>query len=168
LSLDIIAQLWAAGASFTDMALKLGESRGVIAGRIDRARKSGDPRFTPRPPKPREKPITLKPLIARPPVVAAPTRPKPFAKLQPGECSWPLNNPERGGVFLCCAAPVAKPRAVYCAEHIRVSSSTASSPSFRAPSPAETFALAGEDEETIADLEARIAQLEEQLKAAAR
>jgi hypothetical protein len=37
---DQLAELWAAGASFTDMGLKLGETRSVIAGRIDRARKS--------------------------------------------------------------------------------------------------------------------------------
>ena len=42
---DQLAELWAAGASFTDMGLKLGESRNVIAGRIDRARRAGDPRF---------------------------------------------------------------------------------------------------------------------------
>jgi hypothetical protein len=42
----------------TDIGLRLGESRGVIAGRIDRLRKSGDPRFAPRPkPAPKPKPI---------------------------------------------------------------------------------------------------------------
>ena len=53
---DQLAELWAAGASFTDMGLKLGESRNVIAGRIDRARRAGDPRFRPRELKPRELP----------------------------------------------------------------------------------------------------------------
>jgi hypothetical protein len=46
---DQLAELWAAGATFTDMGLKLGVSRSIVAGRIDRARKSGDPRFAPRP-----------------------------------------------------------------------------------------------------------------------
>jgi hypothetical protein len=46
---DRLAQLWAAGATFTDMGRKLGVSRSIVAGRIDRARKSGDPRFAPRP-----------------------------------------------------------------------------------------------------------------------
>jgi hypothetical protein len=50
LSLDVIAQLWAAGESFTGVGLKLGGSRSIVAGRIDRAHKSGDPRFPPRPP----------------------------------------------------------------------------------------------------------------------
>jgi hypothetical protein len=37
LSLDIIAQLWAAGASFTGLGRKLGVSRSMVAGRIDRS-----------------------------------------------------------------------------------------------------------------------------------
>jgi hypothetical protein len=45
----------------------------------------------------------------------------PLAKLQPGQCHWPVNAPERGEVFLYCSAPVAKPRAVYCEAHMRVS-----------------------------------------------
>jgi hypothetical protein len=49
---DQLAELWAAGATFTDIGLKLGESSNAIAGRIDRARKSGDPRFQPRPQRP--------------------------------------------------------------------------------------------------------------------
>jgi hypothetical protein len=47
--IDVIAELWAAGTTFTDMATRLGVSRSIVAGRIDRARKSGDPRFAPRP-----------------------------------------------------------------------------------------------------------------------
>jgi hypothetical protein len=47
LSLDVIAQLWAAGESFTGVGLKLGGSRSIVAGRIDRAHKSGDPRLPP-------------------------------------------------------------------------------------------------------------------------
>ena len=50
MSLDIIALLWAAGESFTGVGLKLGSSRSIVAGRIDRAHKSGDPRVPPRPP----------------------------------------------------------------------------------------------------------------------
>jgi hypothetical protein len=58
---DQLAELWAAGATFTDMGLKLGESRNAIAGRIDRARKSGDPRFGP---KPKPEPIVVAELVA--------------------------------------------------------------------------------------------------------
>jgi hypothetical protein len=61
LSLDIIAQLWAAGASFADMGRKFGISRSIVAGRIDRARKSGDPRFGP---KPKPEPIVVAELVA--------------------------------------------------------------------------------------------------------
>jgi hypothetical protein len=53
---DQLAEMWAAGASFTDMGRKLGVSRSIVAGRIDRARKSGDPRFAPRPPESRAEP----------------------------------------------------------------------------------------------------------------
>jgi hypothetical protein len=60
---DQLAELWAAGATFTDMGLKLGESSHAIAGRIDRAHKSGDPRFAPRP-----KPV---PAVAVAPLIVA-------------------------------------------------------------------------------------------------
>ena len=128
---DRLADLWQSGATFTDMGLKLGESRNVIAGRIDRARRAGDPRFAPRP-----KPVAA-PIVASEPAVVAPVekllaplvRPVPFAQLQPGCCRWPVNSPERGGVFLCCSAPVAKLRGNYCEAHARVSVSA----SLRAP-----------------------------------
>jgi excisionase family DNA binding protein len=57
---DQLAEMWAAGATFTDMGLKLGESRNVIAGRIARAR-AGDPRFAPRPLSP---PLAVRPMEA--------------------------------------------------------------------------------------------------------
>jgi hypothetical protein len=76
---DQLAELWAAGASFTDMALKLGESRNVIAGRIDRARAAGDSRFGPR----------AAPQTARPPLVAKP-RPRLLMDLDWNSCRWPV------------------------------------------------------------------------------
>ena len=32
---DQLAQLWSSGASLTDIGVRLGESRGVVAGRIE-------------------------------------------------------------------------------------------------------------------------------------
>jgi len=83
LSLDLIAQLWAAGASFTDMGLKLGVSRSIVAGRIDRARKAGDPRFTPRP-----KP---EPIVVAEPVATPPPAPKNLLLIDTplNGCRWP-------------------------------------------------------------------------------
>jgi hypothetical protein len=68
-----LAEMWGAGATFTDMARRLGESRSAIAGRIDSARKSGDPRFGPRP---KPEPIVVAEPVAKKSVVAAPPEPK--------------------------------------------------------------------------------------------
>jgi hypothetical protein len=70
----------------------------------------------------REKTTIEAPSVVKP-IVAAKPQPDalPLFKLQPGQCHWPVNAPERGGVFLYCSAPVAKPRAVYCEAHMRVS-----------------------------------------------
>jgi hypothetical protein len=124
-TMNRIGVLWQQGLGPRAIALQLEVSAGVVSGLLARAR--------PRPPTPPRPPMQRKKMTAKPPPVAAtPTRPKPFGKLGPGECSWPLNAPEKGGVFLCCSAPVAKPRAVYCVEHTRLSVSV-SSPSLRAP-----------------------------------
>jgi hypothetical protein len=61
---DQLAELWPAGASFTDMGRRLGVSRSIVAGRIDRARKAGDPRFGPRP---KPEPIVVAEPVATPP-----------------------------------------------------------------------------------------------------
>ena len=44
---DQIADLWVAGATMTDIGLRMGVSRSVIAGRLARARakRPSDPRF---------------------------------------------------------------------------------------------------------------------------
>jgi hypothetical protein len=65
MSLDDLAQLWAGGATLAQIGRATGVSRGVAIGRIHRARKAGDPRFQPRPPRPARK---LKPVgESRPP-----------------------------------------------------------------------------------------------------
>ena len=128
------AELWAAGAPLSDMGLKLGESRSVIAGRIARARARGDGRFGPRPPKPRPAGQVARPPVAKPIAVVTPVRPMPFVELPlTGRCSFPINSPPRGGVLMCCAkAVVTNPRgAVYCAEHLALTHHASSS---RAPS----------------------------------
>ena len=68
---------------------------------------------------------------------AAPTaavRPLPLTSLRAGQCHWPINSPERGGVFLFCSAPAA---GNYCAKHAALARSNASSssPAPRARSP---------------------------------
>jgi hypothetical protein len=78
---DQLAELWGAGASFTHMGRKLGVSRSIVAGRIDRARKSGDPRFGPRP-KPVAEPVAKK---------SAPPEPKNLLLVDTplNGCRWP-------------------------------------------------------------------------------
>ena len=55
MSLDLLAKLWADGATLTEIERATGVSRGAVAGHIARARKTGDPRFPPRPVKPEPK-----------------------------------------------------------------------------------------------------------------
>ena len=50
---DQLAELWAAGETLTQIGRQVGASRGAVAGRLSRARKAGDSRFSARPPKPR-------------------------------------------------------------------------------------------------------------------
>ena len=66
--IDAIAALWAQGKALSAIAEALGVSRGKVAGAIDRARKSGDSRFAPRPPLLRKK----APVVAQRAAVVAP------------------------------------------------------------------------------------------------
>jgi hypothetical protein len=128
LTLDIIAELWAAGASFTDMGRKLGVSRSIVAGRIDPARKSGDSRFAPRP---KPEPI----VVAKP--VATPPAPKNLLLVDApwNGCRWPTGAAPDGR-HLFCGQPQAH-RGPYCQQDhdavARISSSPAPSSSPRAP-----------------------------------
>ena len=49
---DQLAELWA-GETLTQIGRQVGASCGAVAGRLSRARKAGDSRFSARPPKPR-------------------------------------------------------------------------------------------------------------------
>ena len=60
---DQLARLWAAGATLAQIEQAIGVSRGVAIGRIHRARKAGDEKFAPRPPKPKAR--KLKPIGER-------------------------------------------------------------------------------------------------------
>jgi hypothetical protein len=51
---DQLAELWAAGATLSDIGRKLGGSRSLVAGRIARARARGDLRFGLRPKTPKK------------------------------------------------------------------------------------------------------------------
>jgi hypothetical protein len=119
---DQLAQLWAAGASFTDMGLRLGESRNVIAGRIDRLRKAGDLRFKPRetkpgepPPKPQRRPADEHVGNARPLSLSPePPRPRTIEHLEPNECRWPVGQASTGRHLLCGRKTLRHP---YCDRH---------------------------------------------------
>ena len=115
-SLDDLAQLWAAGASFTDMGLKLGESRNVIGGRTGRARKARAPRFKPREPRrrvvkpPGEHVGNTRPLPSPP----EPPRPRLLVDLGPRDCKWRVG--EKDGRHLFRGQPQA-PGRPYCVRH---------------------------------------------------
>ena len=137
---DQLAELWAAGATLSDIGLKLGGSRSLVAGRIARARARGDLRFALRPPRPKRERGPSKLLIVKPvgPAAFVERKGKPLAALKPGQCHYPLNDPERGSEFLFCADPIAKSGANYCSRHTEIAvraSASAFSPSPRAPSP---------------------------------
>ena len=118
-----LAELWAAGATLSDIGLKLGGSRSVVAGRIARARARGDLRFALRPKTPKRerapKPLIAKPAVVKPvgPSAFVERKGKPLAALKPGRCHYPLNDAERGGEFLFCGEPIVKSGANYCSRH---------------------------------------------------
>ena len=141
---DQLAELWAAGATLSDIGFKLGGSRSLVAGRIARARARGDLRFALRPRTPKKerapKELIVKPAVVKPvgPAAFVERKGKPLVALKPGQCHYPLNDPERGGEFLFCAEPIAKSGANYCSRHTEIAvraSASAFSPSPRAPSP---------------------------------
>ena len=124
---DQLAELWAAGATMSDIGLKLGGSRSLVAGRIARARARGDLRFALRPPTPKKERAPerqiVKPAVVKPVGAAAfvERKGKPLVTLKPGQCHYPLNDPERGGKFLFCGEPIAKSGANYCSRHTAIS-----------------------------------------------
>ena len=131
---DQLAELWAAGATMSDIGLKLGGSRSLVAGRIARARARGDLRFALRPATPKKergpKLLIVKPAVAKPvgPAAFAERKGKPLVTLKPGQCRYPLNDPERGGKFLFCGEPIAKSGANYCSRHTEIAVRVSVSP----------------------------------------
>ena len=103
---DQLAELWAAGASFTDMGRRLGVSRSIVAGRIDRARKSGDPRFAPRS-KPVVAPIAPAVALAPPIVASEPVKRAPRLLVDLGwrDCRWPVALAPDGQRHIFCGQP---------------------------------------------------------------
>jgi hypothetical protein len=119
---DRLAELWSdEGLSMSQIASLLEVSRGTVAGRVDRLRKSGDDRFKPRPSTLKIRPA---PRPAAATTASAPAGPKrgPLLlwELQPGQCRFPVNDPPRGGKFLFCAESVSQAGANYCASHAQL------------------------------------------------
>jgi GcrA cell cycle regulator len=124
-----IAELWSEGLPLSEIGDRLGVSRGVIAGHISRARKAGDARFAPRPPKPRAR--KLKPIgeavgaVRRAPApVEKPRAPRLLIDLGPLDCRWPVGEAADGRHLFCGQARA--PRRPYCPQCCaRLSSSLA-------------------------------------------
>ena len=120
---DQLAELWAAGATLTEIGLQMGVSRSVVAGRLARARarRTDDPRLAPRPRPPKVMPAprvrSVKPgheVIgnAPPPV---PPRPRLLVDLGPRDCRWAVGEAADGRHLMCGRPQVAgRP---YCATH---------------------------------------------------
>jgi hypothetical protein len=136
-----LLDLWASGATASEIAGELGVSRNSVIGKVTRARAKGDVRAVSRAPSRPHKPkaatvaVTPKPkaksfdrvLIAPKPLVinvTAPTpvelppapEPVPLVDCRPGCCRWPVSRDERGHLF--CDVPVEPgQRPQWCSEH---------------------------------------------------
>jgi hypothetical protein len=80
--LTAVATLWAEGRSLNAIADELRFSRGVLAGRIHRARKGGDPRFPARP-APLKKAVVARPRSRGKPAAVTPSPPGPKGDIAP-------------------------------------------------------------------------------------
>jgi hypothetical protein len=152
-SLNELAKLWAAGQTLSEIERAIGISRGVAIGHIYRARKAGDPRFQPRPPRPPPvKACVLKsePLPSRspsylvvtgadpsprdsppPPPRLEPPKPRVLIDLGWHDCRWPVGA-AADGRHLMCGAPQT-PGQPYCQRHCRAVRRESTSPSASAP-----------------------------------
>ena len=137
--IDVIAMYWAQGKSLNAIAGELRLSRGVLAGQIHRARKSGDTRFPARP-TPLKKAAVARPRWRRKPLVVTPSPPgreppigrKLLIDLPTDGCRYPTGVADDGRHVFCGRrrAP-GRPYCRWCDEALSVSSASASSP--RAP-----------------------------------
>ncbi len=135
-----IVVLWAQNKSLSEIEVELGVSRGTIIGKVDRARKAGDERFSPRPKVRKLKPVGEEVGNRRrvpPPIVAR--KPRLLVDLGWSDCRWPTGK-STDGRHLFCGAPQT-PGSPYCAdckarlERVSLSSSSSFSPALRGPSP---------------------------------
>jgi GcrA cell cycle regulator len=150
--LSAIAQLWSAGLPLSEIAHELGEAtRSAVAGKIQRARRKGDPRFQPRSPKPKlrvrgakvpsdlgeaVRPAPPRPIIAAAPAIAsAPVEraARLLIDLDWTDCRWPVGEAPDGR-HLFCGRPQApgRPYCARCCARLKPSPASPSSP-FRAP-----------------------------------
>ena len=72
----------------------------------------------------------VKPAVVKPvgPAAFVERKGKPLVALKPGQCRYPLNDPERGGEFFFCAEPIAKSGANYCSRHTEIAVRVCASP----------------------------------------
>ena len=131
---DRLAELWAGGATLSQIEQAIGVSRGVAIGRIHRLRRAGDARFAPRPPKPKVRRI-VKPVDevvgnSRPlPPTPEPSGPRLLIDLDWRGCRWPMGE-ATDGRHLFCGRPQA-PGRPYCPACIeRAKGGAAPSPRF--------------------------------------
>jgi hypothetical protein len=114
---DELAQLWSSGASLAQIGQAMGLSRGVVVGRVHRARLRGDDRFRSRPAAPKPPRVRkLKPAgeaigNRTPP---APSEPRLLIDLGWSDCRWPTGK-SADGRHLFCGAPQT-PGSPYCAD----------------------------------------------------
>ena len=129
---DRLAELWAGGATLSQIEQATGVSRGVAIGRIHRLRRAGDAHFTPRPPKPKVRRI-VKPVDevvgnSRPlPPAPEPSGPRLLIDLDWHGCRWPMGE-ATDGRHLFCGRPQA-PGKPYCERCVARAKGGASSPS---------------------------------------
>jgi GcrA cell cycle regulator len=134
MSLDELAQLWAEDRSVSAISEALNVTKGKVIGAVWRARKAGDPRFQPRPPRPKVtqerdrslpwagKTRKLKPIDeavgnSRPlPPAPESSGPRLLIDLDWHSCRWPKGE-ATDGRHLFCGRPQA-PGRPYCPDCI--------------------------------------------------
>jgi GcrA cell cycle regulator len=136
---DDLAKLWADGATLSEIERSTGITRGVAIGHIYRARKAGDPRFQPRPPRPppvKARVLKSEPLPSRSPSYLEMTGPLPSSRDSPPppprpppleprllidldwqDCRWPVGQAPDGRHLMCGMPQV--PGRPYCECHCR-------------------------------------------------
>ena len=121
MTLDDIVALWADGRSVSAISEALNTTKGKVIGAVWRARRAGDARFAPRPPKPKVRRV-VKPRDeavgnSRPlPPAAESSGPRLLIDLDWHGCRWPMGE-AADGRHLFCGRPQA-PGRPYCPDCI--------------------------------------------------